>query len=280
PRQVLNYRYEILEHLGAGQHSDVWLAQDTTVPGSKLAVKVLVKEVTDFQGVYAYELEALQSIQNAARLSNGSGGFDHLLQLKDHFRFGDHLCLVTNVLGKSLLDMEKDFPERRLPTALCQHVVRQVLQALSILHGSCNVVHTGGSLHNAQCYIKQDNIMFDTYEKDVPDLLSVSAVLVDFGTAMPAHGDHQRLIQPTALRCPEVLTGCDWGPKADIWNLGCIIFELMTGRHLFRPRPIPEEDITAEQYHMCRIYSHLAQGEDYIRLRDFFRTGSQFKKLF
>jgi len=63
-------------------------------------------------------------------------------------------------------------------------------------------------------------------------------VLVDFGTgtsiprymvecltvvAMPKGADHERLIQPEALRSPEVLLGCTWDTKADIWNFGCIV---------------------------------------------------------
>lgn len=40
---------------------------------------------------------------------------------------------------------------------------------------------------------------------------------------MPLESQSDRLIQPEALRSPEVLLGCPWNTKADIWNLGCIV---------------------------------------------------------
>ena len=31
------------------------------------------------------------------------------------------------------------------------------------------------------------------------------------------------VIQPVALRAPEVIVGAKWDTKADIWNLGCVV---------------------------------------------------------
>ena len=41
-------------------------------------------------------------------------------------------------------------------------------------------------------------------------------------SAVTINGPHPALIQPNALRAPEVILGCDWGASADIWNLGCL----------------------------------------------------------
>ncbi|KAL0068044.1 Serine/threonine-protein kinase ulk3 [Marasmius tenuissimus] len=87
--------------------------------------------------------------------------------------------------------------------------------------------------------IKPDNILLSTASNEEFDLDTINEagiVLVDFGTAIPPSGPHSRLIQPTAFRSPEVITGCVWDSKVDIWNLGCIVFELITGQHLFKPR--------------------------------------------
>ncbi|PBK62079.1 kinase-like protein, partial [Armillaria solidipes] len=43
------------------------------------------------------------------------------------------------------------------------------------------------------------------------------------------------VIQPYALRAPEVYLGIPYGPSADIWNLGCLAFELVTYCRLFYP---------------------------------------------
>ena len=37
-------------------------------------------------------------------------------------------------------------------------------------------------------------------------------------------GDHlSEVVQPYALRAPEVILGLEWGPAIDIWSLGCMV---------------------------------------------------------
>jgi len=36
-------------------------------------------------------------------------------------------------------------------------------------------------------------------------------------------GPHADIIQPYALRAPEVILGNGWHTSADIWNLGCLV---------------------------------------------------------
>lgn len=35
------------------------------------------------------------------------------------------------------------------------------------------------------------------------------------------------LIQPEALRAPEVIVRAEWSPKIDIWNLGCLVSDVI-----------------------------------------------------
>lgn len=44
-----------------------------------------------------------------------------------------------------------------------------------------------------------------------------------------------------ALRAPEVVIGSDFGPKVDIWAVGCLAFELLVGHWLFHPEDHGEE---------------------------------------
>ena len=79
-------------------------------------------------------------------------------------------------------------------------------------------------------------------EKDIEimDLFSTTYKLIDFGagelsrtlflalrmnssTANTVSRQWAGLIQPVALRSPEVLIGAPWDTKADIWNFGCLV---------------------------------------------------------
>ena len=77
---------------------------------------------------------------------------------------------------------------------------------------------------------------------DYDELMSASFKLGDFGSGRPfinchkwlatetwnclaerLSGKRTQLIQPEALRAPEVIIGADWDSKADVWNLGCLV---------------------------------------------------------
>ncbi|KAL0953477.1 hypothetical protein HGRIS_004707 [Hohenbuehelia grisea] len=197
PRQCLNSRYEIIERLGQGQHSTVWLAHDKTRHSSQVAIKVLKNTTTALQGTDVYELEVLQTIAKLADRLPHQAGSSHVLHLLDHFRVkgedNDHLCLVTKVLGPHLLSVQRSFEASRMPLSLVRHVTRQILEALAFLHDSCNIVHTGTHLQILYSFdrgpvstlfvdIKQDNIMFDVYGNSSPNFLAANVILGDFDT--------------------------------------------------------------------------------------------------
>ncbi|KZV63526.1 kinase-like protein [Peniophora sp. CONT] len=236
---VWNNRYKIIKKLGAGQHSTVWLATDTKAdsPDVVRAVKVLTTETTALQGTLAHELEVLQIIRDAvSRVPQDDPGASRMLQLLDHFTIpsphGTHLALVTRVLGHSLEVLQGRFKYHMIHPNLVRDVIRQLLHALAFLHDECKVVHTD---------IKQDNLMMDDYGGDEKPAGGTPFVLIDLGTAEPEYGGHKRLIQPDAFQCPEAVAGLEWGTAADIWNVGCLVYELLTGEDLFEVQK-PRED--------------------------------------
>ncbi|KAG8905287.1 CAAX prenyl protease 1 [Tulasnella sp. 403] len=52
---------------------------------------------------------------------------------------------------------------------------------------------------------------------------SISIKLTDFSSAALFDGPHETVIQPVALRAPEVILKCGWDSGVDIWSLGCIV---------------------------------------------------------
>lgn len=70
-----------------------------------------------------------------------------------------------------------------------------------------------------------------------PDqLLTAKCKLVDFGNACWVHKQFTSDIQTRQYRSPEVILGAKYSTPCDMWSLGCMIFELVTGDLLFDPR--------------------------------------------
>jgi hypothetical protein len=78
--------------------------------------------------------------------------------------------------------------------------------------------------------------------KDVNVLLASRAVVVDLGNACWTHKHFSEDIQTRQYRAPEVLIGHKYDTSADMWSLGCMTFELLTGDLLFDPREGPDYD--------------------------------------
>ncbi|KAJ2926927.1 hypothetical protein H1R20_g10176, partial [Candolleomyces eurysporus] len=64
-------------------------------------------------------------------------------------------------------------------------------------------------------------------------------------------------VQPIRLRAPEVVLGRNWDEKIDIWSLGCLTYEFITGRTLFRAQGGPtwseEDDLLANQLELLSV---------------------------
>jgi len=73
-------------------------------------------------------------------------------------------------------------------------------------------------------------------------LMASRAVVVDLGNACWTHKHFSEDIQTRQYRAPEVLLGHKYCTSADIWSLGCMVFELLTGDLLFDPREGPDYD--------------------------------------
>ncbi|KAG6214592.1 hypothetical protein E4U26_000298, partial [Claviceps purpurea] len=61
------------------------------------------------------------------------------------------------------------------------------------------------------------------------------------------------LIQPLALRAPEVVLGAPWDTGVDIWSLGCLVVEFVHGYVMFRNEPEEGDTWTPEDDHLAKI---------------------------
>lgn len=76
-------------------------------------------------------------------------------------------------------------------------------------------------------------------------------VLGDFGTTIHLEEIDNSEIQTRHYRAPEVILGCDYDSKCDIWSIGCTFYEILTGDILFDPNK--SKGINTDRQHIYDI---------------------------
>lgn len=209
PGDHLAYRYEILGVLGKGSFGKVLKCVDHR-SGKLVAVKMIINRKR-------FHLQALVEADILKSLSKGDPQDKcHLIRYTDHFTFRDHLCISTELLGINLYELIKYNGFRGLPLTLVKHFTRQMLEALDFL-ASKTIIH---------CDLKPENVLISDAERG-------RVKIIDFGSSCYESERVYTYIQSRFYRSPEVILGMMYDEQIDIWSLGCIISELLTGRPLF-----------------------------------------------
>ncbi|KAJ7169485.1 CMGC/SRPK protein kinase [Mycena filopes] len=81
----------------------------------------------------------------------------------------------------------------------------------------------------------------------------ISIKIADLGNATPSKKHFTEDIQTRQYRSPEAIIGRkDWGTRADIWSVACLVFELLTAEFLFDPQG-QGELFSKDDDHMAQI---------------------------
>mmetsp|Transcript_11244 Transcript_11244/g.24829 ORF Transcript_11244/g.24829 Transcript_11244/m.24829 type:complete len:598 (-) Transcript_11244:323-2116(-) len=95
--------------------------------------------------------------------------------------------------------------------------------------------------HDGRCFPRQDHI--DKIRSGCLDLFwheDAFFKVADLGNACWVDRHFSDDIQTRQYRSPEVIVGSPYDTAADIWSLGCMLFELATGDYLFDPKACEE----------------------------------------
>lgn len=215
---VVADRYHILKKLGEGGMGTVYLAEHVKM-GRKSALKVMNPGMnTDPDAIARFNREA----SNASRLSH-----PNICGIYDFGETPDGLIYLAMefIEGKALTDLiEKD---GALPPARAASIVHQTADALQVAHDA-GIVHRD---------LKPDNIMV-AKNRDNTDLVKV----VDFGIAKASSSDAQKVTKTGLVvgtpeyMSPEQLAGDKLDGRSDIYSLGLVAFNCLTGK-----LPFPSE---------------------------------------
>ena len=206
--EVIGGRYRVGRLLGRGGTSDVFEAIDEQT-GGRVAIKVVRSDEPDFVRRLVEEARALESF-------DGPG----LVRFLDTGVHGDRAYLVMEYIdGPTLAQSLKDGP---LGTAATATIAARVASALGY-------VHERGVVHRD---VKPSNILrSSTGEVWLADF---GIAKFDDATTITAPGT---TIGTVIYMAPEQLDGQRVGPSADIWSLGIVIMECLTGRRVFEGSP-------------------------------------------
>jgi len=87
----------------------------------------------------------------------------------------------------------------------------------------------------------------------VNSFIPISIKIADLGNATPSKRHYTEDIQTRQYRAPEAIIGRrDWGTRADVWSVACVIFELLTAEYLFDPHG-QGELFAKDDDHMAQI---------------------------
>ncbi len=208
-RESLGERYVIEKELGRGGMATVFLARDVK-HDRDVAIKVLHPELSVSIGAERFERE----IKLAAKLQH-----PHILGLYDSGSADGLLYYVMPfVRGESLRDR------------LTREGMLSVDDAVRItveVAGALQHAHDAGIVHRD---IKPENIL----------LAGDHALVADFGIARAANEAGQQKLTQTGMAvgtpvymAPEQSSGDLVGPTADIYSLGCVLYEMLAGEPPF-----------------------------------------------
>jgi serine/threonine-protein kinase len=210
-------RYQIERELGAGGMATVYLAHDVR-HDRKVALKVLRPELSAILGAerFLHEIKTTANLQHPHILSlfdsgtggRGDGGTEFVYYVMPY------------VDGESLRD--RLTREKQLPVEDAVRIAREVADAL-------DYAHQHGIVHRD---IKPENILLHGGHAMVADFgIALAASRGEGGTRMTETG--MSLGTPHYMSPEQSMGEREITPKADIYALGCVLYEMLTAEPPF-----------------------------------------------
>ncbi|XP_039125706.1 probable serine/threonine-protein kinase sky1 isoform X2 [Dioscorea cayenensis subsp. rotundata] len=143
--QFAGGRYVAQRKLGWGQFSTVWLAYDTRdsiiYSFQRFVALKIQKSAKQFAEAALHEIEILSAVANGDHLNSKC-----IIRLLNHFKHvgpnGQHLCLVEEFLGDSLLGLIRYNRYRGIGFNRLRDICRSLLLGLDYLHRELGIIHT------------------------------------------------------------------------------------------------------------------------------------------
>jgi tRNA A-37 threonylcarbamoyl transferase component Bud32 len=208
---VVGGRYRLVQELGTGAMGQVFIAENMAI-GCSVAIKVLKTELladSSFRQRFQREAEAIAAVEHR-----------NVVRFLD-LVVGDPTFLVMEyVRGPTLQNRLRE--EQRLSVDSALWIARRLCWAL-------HATHEAGVIHRD---IKPANVILSP-DREVGE----EPKLIDFGVAKQAAASTAagltrtgQLVGTPDYMSPEQISARGVDPRSDVYSLGCLVFQMLTGR--------------------------------------------------
>jgi serine/threonine-protein kinase SRPK3 len=179
--EIMIDRYVIVQKLGWGHFSTVWLARDLQY-NTYVALKVQKSashyleaaydevEILDVIAKNTENKEWLKSIMKytGKELTGNEilSEYCHNVMLLNSFMHngpnGKHFIMVFEILGVNLLEIMKRYDYKGIPIPLVRKIAFQVLMGLDYLHRICHIIHTD---------LKPENVIVSLSRQELEEIM-------------------------------------------------------------------------------------------------------------
>lgn len=205
--RTLGGRYALRERIGEGGMGAVYVALDTAL-GREVAVKLLLGREALSASRFAREARAAAAVRH-----------EHVITLHDAGALDDGtpFLVMERLEGESL--------DRRIAAGPVE--LADALAIASQLLAGLEAVHRAGIVHRD---VKPANVFLVRGEGLHVKLLDFSVAKIADASRLTRSGE---VVGTPRYLSPEQARGAPFGPQADVWSVGVVLYELLTGRRPF-----------------------------------------------
>ncbi|MBT9315469.1 serine/threonine protein kinase [Leptothoe spongobia] len=222
-RRLAN-RYELMDSIGQGSMGKVYLAKDMLLGGVPVAVKFLAQTLLNEQMNQRFMHEAM----TCAQLGNKS---IHVIRVTDYGVTDDEVpfYVMEYLKGQNLGQMLQPRP---LQVRRFRDFIRQICLGLEAAHKG--IILNNQVVPIIHRDIKPSNILV-TQSASIGDLVKI----LDFGIAKLMQANNREetstFLGTLAYASPEQMEGQELDNRSDLYSLGIMMYQMLTGSLPFRP---------------------------------------------
>ncbi len=233
---LIGERYRLVQFINGGGMGRVYRAEDTRLANKIVAVKILIQSLAGNEGTVQ---QLRQRFEEEAQLSAVLSGHPRIIQVTDYGVDKNQPYLVMEYLGHPPQSQSLHDLIRQEQPLEAQRVVRLAIQICDALHYAHSFQTTLGTreitgvvhrdIKPSNIFILQDPTLGETVK------------ILDFGIAKAisdvslALGTNLGFVGSTEYASPEQLRGEVLDARSDIYSLGMVLYQMLTGQLPLKP---------------------------------------------